>query len=481
MTKYLNYFEFESGFTEVVEAGELFYPNVSYTEDNDTVHWNLEQPADPVETPMLRMSFSTQTPGQEVLLHAPEEPGFENGITAIEIDGTPVDYNASGGTYIIASPGNHTAGYYFSSSKIPEMLFLTGTNEFSAFTSAEITSAVTEIGGNAFAGCKGLTSVTIPDSVTTIWGQAFSDCSGISSVTIPDSVTTIDVRAFGGTGLRHVTVPDTVTLMGPACFEDCTEMLSAIIGSGITVISSRMFTGCTSLQSVTLPGNLTTIGKMAFSGCSSLHDINIPSGVTTIGEIAFDYSGLRSVTVPDSVTELSEECFAHCGDLQSAVIGSGVTTIGERAFSGCSGLTEIYFNPETPPTLGTGALDNTNGCPIYVPASSVETYKQSWSAYASRITSTGGGEPDQYNISASVNHDSLGEVLLNQETANEGDRVQFIVSVYEEPDYQVTAVSITDENGDEVEYTDEGANNYEFEMPASDVSIFATIEAAPTE
>ena len=404
MTKYLNFFEFESGFTEAVEAGQLFFPNVSYTEEDDTVHWNLTQPVNPVETPMLRMHFSTSTPGQRVaLLRNSGADNAYSGITALEIDGTPVNFS-SGGTYTIAEPGNHTAVYQFASHKITPGLFDSESGAFDTFTSAEITSAVTLIGFCAFKRCGGLTGVSIPDSVTKI-----------------------SVSAFAGSGLRSVTIPDSVTTLDGFPFFGCTEMRTATVGSGVTAILDQTFGECTSLQSVTLPGNLTVIGEEAFLNCHSLRDINIPSGVTTIGE---------------------------------------------RAFVACSGLTAIYLNPETPPSLGANALDYTNECPIYVPAASVETYKQSWSAYASRIKT-------KYNISASVNDDSLGEVNLGQETAPEGAQVGFNVDVFEMDRYQVSSVSITDGNGDEVECTNDWDNHYSFTMPASDVTISVVIGEKP--
>ena len=396
MAKYLNFFESESGFTEAVEAGQLFYPNVSYTEDDDTVHWHIEQPANPVETPMLRMHFSTSTPGQEVVLRNHRV----SGVTAIEIDGTPVNLY-SGGTYSIESPGSHTAVYQFSSSAVPRDVFWGASGQFDAFTSAEITSAVTSIGVGAFENCGGLSGVSIPDSVTAIGDGAFEDCGGLSGVSIPDSVTWLGAYAFKG----------------------CAQMMSARIGSGITSIPSLEFADCTSLQSVTLPGNLMQINHGAFSGCSSLYDVTIPSGVTRIGY---------------------------------------------QAFMGCSRLTAVYFNSQVPPLLEGSAFTATNDCPIYVPADSVETYKQSWPAYASRIRA-------MHRISASVNDEDKGEVMLGQETASEGGQVEFEVFVFDSEQNQVSSVTVTDGNGDEVEYTNVWDDHYYFTMPASDVTISVVI------
>ena len=62
--------------------------------------------------------------------------------------------------------------------------------------------------------------------------------------------------------------------------------------------------------------------------------------------------------------------------------------IEENAFSNCTGLTSITIEATTPPSLPFGSgFRNTNNCPIYVPAESVDAYKSAtyWSDYASRI------------------------------------------------------------------------------------------------
>lgn len=81
-------------------------------------------------------------------------------------------------------------------------------------------------------------------------------------------------------------------------------------------------------------------------------------------------------------------------ELASVAIGSGVTYIGSSAFNNCYNLTSVTVNndgvvSQDIPTLGSNVFDNTNNCPIYVPASAVDEYKEStstgWSEYASRI------------------------------------------------------------------------------------------------
>ncbi|MCR5015768.1 MAG: leucine-rich repeat protein [Ruminococcus sp.] len=61
---------------------------------------------------------------------------------------------------------------------------------------AVIPDGVTDIAGNAFYYCTGITSLTIPESVAIIRDNAFNYCTGLTSVTIPASVTEVGMQAF---------------------------------------------------------------------------------------------------------------------------------------------------------------------------------------------------------------------------------------------------------------------------------------------
>ena len=128
--------------------------------------------------------------------------------------------------------------------------------------------------------------------------------------------------------------------------------------------------------------------------CTSLTNVTIGDSVTTIGEYAFsDCHSLTSVTIGNSVTTIGASAFRSCNSLTSVTIGDSVTTIGDYAFSDCYNLTSVYCKATTPPSLGYDAFkyqDNgyvNIGCPIYVPAASVEAYKvaKNWSWYAADI------------------------------------------------------------------------------------------------
>lgn len=81
--------------------------------------------------------------------------------------------------------------------------------------------------------------------------------------------------------------------------------------------------------------------------------------------------------------------FNNCSSLTQISIPSNVASIASRGFTGCSSLTAIHMASEVPLVIIKGVFDNTNNCPIYVPAGSVDTYKAAsvWVNYADRIVS----------------------------------------------------------------------------------------------
>ena len=133
---------------------------------------------------------------------------------------------------------------------------------------------------------------------------------------------------------------------------------------------------------------ITTIPAFVFGEICRIRSLVIPSSVTSIGDGAFNCYPLTSITIPSSVTSIGDGAFQGCGALTSITIPSSVTSIGE-SFYNCTGLTSITVNAVTPPQLDYRAFRESNNCPIYVPAGSVNAYKTTvgWSHYAGRIHS----------------------------------------------------------------------------------------------
>ena len=221
----------------------------------------------------------------------------------------------------------------------------------------------------AFYGCSNLSDLgdfENSSSVTSLGAGCFYDCTSLSSITIPSSVTSF----------------------GDYCFRQCTSLSSITIPSSVTSFGSYCFLGCTLLSSITIPSSVTSLGKGCFRVCTSLSSITIPSSVTSLGVDCFlGCTLLSSITIPSSVTSLGNSFFQGCTSLSSITIPSSVTSLGNYCFYGCHNMLSYYVNNTTPPSLGLSALTGATGWEIYVPSSSVATYKAAagWSSYASRI------------------------------------------------------------------------------------------------
>ena len=186
-------------------------------------------------------------------------------------------------------------------------------------------------------------------------------------------VTSSDGTKYSGS----ITIPATVTYDG--------------VAYSVTSIGEWAFYYCTSLTAITIPEGVTSIGGEAFAGCSSLTAITIPenSQLTSIGEGAFYYcSSLTAITIPESVTSIGEGAFSGCSSLTAITIPEGVTSIGSFVFDGCSSLTAITCHAVTPPTIDSDTFQGVDkGIPVYVPAGSVEAYKEAkyWSEFTNYV------------------------------------------------------------------------------------------------
>ena len=122
-------------------------------------------------------------------------------------------------------------------------------------------------------------------------------------------------------------------------------------------------------------------------GNSILQTLKLPQGVTGIGDYAFNHcSSLTSIDFPVALNTIGNYAFFGCSLLKSIEIPSGVTGIGAGAFGDCSSLSTATFLGETPPVhIGHVFYQYTALSDIYVPAGSVDAYKETWFEYADKI------------------------------------------------------------------------------------------------
>lgn len=159
------------------------------------------------------------------------------------------------------------------------------------------------------------------------------------------------------------------------------------LSADATTVPYQAFLNKSTLLTISLPNSITTLNMECFEGCTSLTSLNIPTGVTTIPDRFINRcAALTSIIIPNTVTSTGTTSFGQSG-LTSIVIPSSVTTIGKSSFANCESLTSVTVESTTPPTLGNNNVFYSTTCTIYVPASSVDTYKEAnyWSNVASRI------------------------------------------------------------------------------------------------
>jgi len=216
--------------------------------------------------------------------------------------------------------------------------------------------------------------LTIGNNVTTINSGLFQGCSGLTTaVTIPNSVTTIGSNAFSG----------------------CVALTAVTIGANVETIGDSAFNLCRALTSITIPNKVTSIGGSAFADCDKLANITIENGASNLyfsGIWTFNRSNIKTLHLGRNVTWVSFSGavpFENKTSLTSLTISSNVSSLGSGLFRGCSALSTITSQNQTPPTANSYCFDgvNTSTCKVYVPSGRVAAYRAAaeWSKFTNII------------------------------------------------------------------------------------------------
>ena len=244
---------------------------------------------------------------------------------------------------------------------------------------------VTGLGDSCFEGCSELATLDLPSTITSMGDSALKGTSLIY-FNPPSTVTSIgDTVVKNNTALRESTIPNTVSSFGSGLFSGCTSLTTATIRSQVTTLDATFY-GCIRLHVVSLPSTLTTVTNGAFYNCRSIVSFTPFSNLVTIELSSFEgCTGLTTVPMSNTVTTIGQKAFKNCTGLTDITIPSSVTTLGAEAFYGCSSLQSITVECTTPPQVDSTSFENTNDCPIIVPAGTLSTYQAQWSDYSSRL------------------------------------------------------------------------------------------------
>ena len=268
------------------------------------------------------------------------------------------------------------------------------------YTTAEIQCTVTGIDKPTK---DNLYLITVPDG----WKVVINDDFSIN-VTAPDADSEGEILVMldnkkGSTTIGRIKVNCNSTYL---YFDNVyTDKLAELIGNSTNLTAITVTSGeindkdweaikqnKDALTDLDLAGTTYTGGNAAnlvYSGINSpLQNAKLPQGVTGLGEKAFSScKSLKSILLPASLTSIGDYAFSECKALTSINIPSGVTSIGVGAFGDCNSLSTVTFLGETPPVHTDNVFyECTALSDIYVPAGSVDAYKETWSEYADKIS-----------------------------------------------------------------------------------------------
>ena len=333
MTKLLNHINTYADLTAFNNDMGKDFPNISYIQGTDEVKWNKYDPDH-----IVCVYNVTSTSEETKLLNE------NTNISYQIIDGVRQDTVKN--TYTFDTLGEHTVKYKKNQTYIREYLFYNCTN----LVSVVIPETITRIESAIFGSCSNLTNVVLPKTLTFIGERVFEYCSKLTTISIPNGVTEIG-RCFSSSELTYIDLPNSVTTL-EGTFDTAHSLKR---------VNSNVDGECN------IPNSVTTIGYQTLNQCKGITSIYIPNSVTSIGNGAFsgNYNNLKQIT-----------------------IGSGITSIGNKVTLNSYGIQSITIKATTPPTISELTWQSTT-CPIYVPAESVDAYKQAenWSTYADRIQS----------------------------------------------------------------------------------------------
>ena len=274
--------------------------------------------------------------------------GTKNNKTTVYIpnyiDGAPVT-GFSGSVF--SGFTNLETMFFYENTQVTQMASMQGCSKFynvkTGNKNHQTPSSMTSIPASAFVGTD-LRNVTLT-SVTNVGSNAFAGSTVLNSVVFNQSDVTIGDGAFsyivreGGT-MCQVTYPGSIDAWSPSKYM-YSPSLVVNGGSGSNTWSCGWCGGSSSSSYNRLYWTLNAAGQLKID-CADNNWSNHPS------EQVIVYKGwtknlVKSLTL-EHVYSLGVMEFTNHANLKNVYINPTLHSIGSNAFSGCSSLTDIWFN-----------------------------------------------------------------------------------------------------------------------------------------
>ena len=172
--------------------------------------------------------------------------------------------------------------------------------------------------------------------------------------------------------VESITIPKTTSVINKNALAGCQNLKTVVVDSENPYYDSRE--NCNAI--ITTSQNPYFTPNTLIAGCKTTI---IPNSVTEIGDNAFYNSALESITIPTGTTKIGRSAFNNSILLSSITLSATLIEISDWAFADCLSLNTIICYAIEPPTISSNTFFGSNPIynnpTIYVPAESVEAYK----------------------------------------------------------------------------------------------------------
>lgn len=214
--KYKNHIEY------LAQIDEEYFPNVSYCNAENELHYNLQgEHYGDVTKILCQYDVVDSSTGTKIYNTIGPIIDF------IQVNG--VRQSEFSNSYVFPTEGINLVKFF-------------------------LKEGVTAIPEEAFKTCKTLVSVDMENShhIVKIGHRAFQQLSNLKYVHIPQGITMLDINTFqSDIALQTIDLPEGLTSIGDGCFQYCSSLQEIVFPSTTTSIGGYSLRYCSQLKSIT--------------------------------------------------------------------------------------------------------------------------------------------------------------------------------------------------------------------------------------